>query len=496
MAAMLFLVLSAQATSHVRIVRLSYEDGKVQMSRGTGQGLERAILNSPVVEGSSLVTGGDGLAEVEFENNSVVRLGEATDVRFTQLLINDAGEMINEVELVRGTMYFDTRSGKNNIYRVIAADRSFVVQRNSLVRFMMNGDQAEVAVVHGASQLASNADLVKIKKGETLTLDSTNPAGFTMAKGVDNLPLDRWNSERSAYQTVYAYNNTGYGSYGSPALAGYGFQDLAYYGGFFNAPGYGLVWQPYGASSWIGWDPYISGAWAFTPGFGYAWASAYPWGWLPYHYGAWGFTPGIGWFWAPGNSFGNGGIVTAWQPSSPVVKGPPGYFPPAAPIVPTNGPRPSIMVGRIGVAPAYIPGGPTPPNFRSVIGHTSTSGMTAPTIGATGGGVAARNSRASAMSRSNTMFATGAASASPATGSSRAAFNQPNSGRGDNRSGHVFAAPAAPAWSSQGYSSWTPAYGGSQSAGQGSWAPAHSSGGTSRATGSGGTAHSAGGSPK
>ena len=148
-----------------------------------------------------------------------------------------------------------------------------------------------------------------------------------MAKGVDSLPLDRWNSERSAYQTVYAYNNTGYGSYGSPALAGYGFQDLAYYGGFFNAPGYGLVWQPYGASSWIGWDPYISGAWAFTPGFGYAWASAYPWGWLPYHYGAWGFTPGIGWFWAPGNSFGNGGIVTAWQPSAPVVKGPPGYIP-------------------------------------------------------------------------------------------------------------------------------------------------------------------------
>ena len=52
--------------------------------------------------------------------------------------------MINEVELVRGTMYFDTRSGKNNIYRVIAADRSFVVQRNSLVRFMMNGDQVKL----------------------------------------------------------------------------------------------------------------------------------------------------------------------------------------------------------------------------------------------------------------------------------------------------------------------------------------------------------------
>ena len=96
-AVMLVAVASAQAASHVRIVRLSYEDGSVQMSRANGQGLERAILNSPIVEGSSVVTGTDGLAEVEFENNSNVRLGQATNVRFRQLLINDAGELINDV---------------------------------------------------------------------------------------------------------------------------------------------------------------------------------------------------------------------------------------------------------------------------------------------------------------------------------------------------------------------------------------------------------------
>src|ERR1017187_6529909 len=124
MAAMLLAVVSAQATSHVRIVRLSYEDGNVQMSRGTGQGLERAILNSPIVEGSSVVTGRDGLAEVEFEDNSAVRLGGATDPHLRQLLMNDAGDKVNEVELVRGTMYFDTRSGKANVYRVIASDRT------------------------------------------------------------------------------------------------------------------------------------------------------------------------------------------------------------------------------------------------------------------------------------------------------------------------------------------------------------------------------------
>ena len=173
----LLAVVSAQATSHVRIVRVSYEDGNVQMERVAGQGLERAILNSPVVEGSRIVTGADGLAEVEFENNSTVRLGEATDVRFRQLLINDDGDKVNEVELVRGTMYFDARSGKNDIYRVIFADRTFVVRRDSQVRFVTSGDQVQVAVFNGEAQFDSNADLVKIKKNDTLTVDSTNPSG-------------------------------------------------------------------------------------------------------------------------------------------------------------------------------------------------------------------------------------------------------------------------------------------------------------------------------
>ncbi len=63
---------AAQATSHVRIVRLSYVDGKVQMERASGQGLERAILNAPIVEGTRILTGSNGLAEVEFEDNSTV----------------------------------------------------------------------------------------------------------------------------------------------------------------------------------------------------------------------------------------------------------------------------------------------------------------------------------------------------------------------------------------------------------------------------------------
>jgi hypothetical protein len=460
---LLFATAIAQATSHVRIVRLSYVDGKVQMERAPGQGLERAMLNSPVVESSRLITGSDGLAEVEFEDNTVVRLGEATEIRFSQLLLNDAGDKVNEVEVVRGTIYFDARSAKRDIDRVLAAGSTFLVRHDSQIRFLMNGDQVQVAALSGEVELASSNQPVRLKKNETLTLDSANPNGAMVATGVDSLSLDRWNSERAAYQTAYSYNNN---PNGGRQLGAFGYQDLAYYGNFMNVPGYGLAWQPYGATSWAGWDPYMSGVWAFTPGFGYAWSSAYPWGWMPYHYGSWAYQGGMGWFWVPGNSLNGGGVAANWQPSAPVVKGPVGYVPPRPPTPSASGASPLVMVGRIVSSPAYLPDGPVPPNFRSVItDHSGLAGMNSGSsfaTGSTGASGAAHNSKALSPARASTV-----------------------------PTGHVFAAPDSSVGTFVGHgaqSGWSEGYWGATSA-HSSGTSEHNSGGT---THSSGTSHSTG----
>jgi Family of unknown function (DUF6600)/FecR protein len=452
--------MTAHATSHVRIVRLSYVDGNVQMDRASGQGMERAILNAPIIEGARILTGANGLAEVEFEDNSTVRLGEATEVRFSQLLINDEGDKVNEVDLVRGTMYFDARGDKHGIDRVTAAGHTFIVRRNSQLRFMMLGDQAQVSVLGGEAQFESNGQIAKIKKNDTVTVDSTNPAGMVLAKGVDSIPLDRWNSERAAYQAAYSYDSYGYGSRG---MSGFGYADLAYYGGFTFLPGYGTVWQPYGASSWNGWNPYMAGGWMYTSGLGYTWASAYPWGWMPSHYGSWIYVPTGGWFWSPGKSFKNGGVVNNWQPTAPVVQGPPGYAAPAPPQpAPVNGARPSVLVGRIGTAPAYLPGGPVPPNFRSVINERDrVTGMNPLTAGGRNGGGSATANHGSR-----------------AVGTARA---------GAAQNGHVFAPPASPSPMSSTpmtASPMAPGYGG----GGGSIGPAHGSGAPMSGTPGGGHA--------
>src|SRR5208282_3779479 len=97
------------------------------------------------------------------------------------------------------------------------------------------------------------------------------------------------------YQQQNALRSSSYSSYSPYA---YGVSDLNYYGSFSTLPGYGVMWQPYLVG--MGWDPFMDGAWAFYPGFGYGWVSAYPWGWTPYHSGSWVFVNGRGWFWQAG----------------------------------------------------------------------------------------------------------------------------------------------------------------------------------------------------
>jgi FecR protein len=400
----------AQAESHARIVRLSFVDGQVQMAHAD-QGLDRAILNTPIVEGTRIVTKTDGLAEVEFEDSSALRLAENSEVKFRRLAITDAGAKVDEIEVVRGVVFFDVRAKSEDAYHAIAGSSTFLVRRNTLARISAPPEQVQLAVLRGDVQLENQPQLVSVKKNETLTLDPNQPSDYKVTHGTEPLPVDAWNKEREAYTNAYASNQ----GYGGPR-SGYGLQDLNYYGDYFYAPGYGYAWQPYGfANSMIGWSPYSNGAWAFVPGFGYSWASAYPWGWLPFHYGSWAFLGGgVGWAWLPG-SYPTQWYANNFQTMPVITKPPAGYQPVSAPAAPSGGASaPTILVGKAAGQPAYIPGGRIPPNFSSVI-----SGRAPGALAATNGLVSpnARNEL------SVNHYGIG-----------------PNSSRGAN-SGHVFAAP-------------------------------------------------------
>ena len=323
------LALPAVADSQARIVRLSDVQGSVLIGKNSGLGFERAFLNLPVTQGAQLQTRGNGRAEIEFEDGSTLRLAPDTKVEFSTLGLSDSGQRISVVNLIEGMAYVNWMN-KNDAFTLNFSSEKVELGHPAHFRVETSTTLSKLAVFKGDVEVAGPAGKVLIAKKRMATFDATADDKYTVAK-LEEAPLDSWDKESVDYHQQYAKNNS--------TPYGYGFSDLGYYGDYQTIPGYGLMWQPYFTG--VGWDPFMDGAWSWYPGFGFMYASAYPWGWLPYRYGSWMFVPGFGWMWQPG-------FWNSWV-GVPRYLGtvPSGFHPPVAP----TGTVHTVVVGKGGPAP-------------------------------------------------------------------------------------------------------------------------------------------------
>ncbi|HEX3941705.1 MAG TPA: DUF6600 domain-containing protein [Acidobacteriaceae bacterium] len=282
--------------SKVRIVRLSQIKGAVQLDRNTGQGFESGFPNLPIVEGAKLKTG-DGFAEVEFEDDSTLRLVPNSLVTFPRLELLPSGAKASTVEVVQGTVYLSRANTKGDQFELAFANQTVFPQPSSHIRLEMQSPKAELAVLAGDVQMQGDGGATEIGKKKTVTFDLADQSQPTLAKNVAENENDAWDQSSLEYHKQYAGNSGAYGN--TPYL--YGLTDLNYYGDFADLGDCGSMWRPYfvGAS----WSPFNNGLWAWYAGMGYSWVSPYPWGWMPFHYGAWNFCPGFGWGWQPGGGW-------------------------------------------------------------------------------------------------------------------------------------------------------------------------------------------------
>lgn len=282
------LALPALADSQARIVRLSDVQGSVEIDKNTGLGFERAFVNLPIVQGSKLRAGSNGRAEVEFEDGSSLRLTPNTTVEFSKLSLADSGKRVSQLNLVQGMAYVNWL-GKDNLDLNFSRE-TIALDHSAHFRVETSTEAANLSVFKGDVNVDGPAGKLLVEKKKSATFDTADNDKYTLAKNVPAEPLDSWDKEAVSYHDQYSRNNT--------TPYGYGYSDLNYYGAFSMVPGYGMMWQPYFTG--VGWDPFMDGAWGYYPGFGYMFASAYPWGWMPYRYGNWLFVPGMGWMWQPG----------------------------------------------------------------------------------------------------------------------------------------------------------------------------------------------------
>lgn len=287
-------------TSKVRIVRLSQVRGAVEIERNSGRGFEPAIANLPIVEQNQLRTG-VGIAEVEFEDNSSLRLAPNSAVEFPMLGRNASGATVSSIHLIKGTAYISLVKPQNgkapvNEFALIFGDRNLKLDPATHIRLEIEGTQAKLAVLDGEVRADGTDGAVTIPKKKTATFDMFAADEPTVAKDVAKTEFDEWDHNAASYHS----NVSSMSAFNSPYA--YGTSDMAYYGSFLNAGGCGSMWRPYFASA--AWDPFANGSWAWYQGAGYSWVSPYPWAWTPYHSGAWSYCPNVGWGWMPGGGGG------------------------------------------------------------------------------------------------------------------------------------------------------------------------------------------------
>jgi len=259
-----------------------------------------------------------------------------------QLVLRDSGVKVSTIKVQEGTAYVDFLGTKDNVLEVTFAREDLTLTQAVHLRVAVEDVDATVAAFKGQASVTGPKGTVEVNKNHTASFDLLDDH-YTVASGIDEFPFDSWDKQEAQYQQQYGRSTSSYSS------TGYGTADLNYYGNFFTVPGYGMLWQPYFIGA--GWDPFMNGAWAFYPGSGYSWVSAYPWGWTPYHCGAWNYFPMYGWAWQPGG---------ACMPlnSFPVIRrAPVGFVRPRPPLLPGHrifpmhrGPMPVQAGNKVNIA--------------------------------------------------------------------------------------------------------------------------------------------------
>jgi hypothetical protein len=377
MSLLLVLLLSAavyaRADDQIRAVRLSNVVGSVQILSGTETQFSQAYPNMPLMQGSTLKTGEDGRAEIQFEDGSTVRLTPNSSAAMTVLGRNSSGNTNTEVDLLTGLSYVEMKGTANQRFVVHFSGNEVISPAPVKFRVNLDGNPVEFAVLDGSAHLSNGtAYAVDVHANEAVRFDPGDSTRYFLAQGIDPDSWDRWNTDRDQAMSQMAAQETRE-AIGSGNAGAAGVRDLDYYGNWYASNDGSSFWVPDGAGA--GWDPYGLGSWGFYGGAGgaggYVWISGYPWGWLPYHCGTWNYFNSFNsWGWIPG-----GGCWNTWYPVARFGNLPPRYRPLPRPVVhptpgggfhpPTNhsliavdrGPEATTLAPRVGAAPKTIGNG-------------------------------------------------------------------------------------------------------------------------------------------
>ena len=272
------------------IARMSYLEGRVSFQHAGDIDWNAASVNMALQPADRIYTGEEGRAEIQFDEGSVLRLAEKTDIEILALK-----EDFIQIRVLAGLATLNVNNKVH--FEINTAAAAFNTTRQGVYRFLVeeNGDTDGI-VRKGLLDVANNSVSKRLNDGDLIHIAAGDRSTFTLSRYLKRDEWDEWNDRRNA--DMVAYESRKY----LPSNVYTGVRELDRHGRWIVVNDYGPAWVPLYVDS--GWSPYWNGRWHHRPSWGWTWTSYEPWGWLPYHYGRWSFNLGVGWHWLPGPSYG------------------------------------------------------------------------------------------------------------------------------------------------------------------------------------------------
>ena len=315
LAALVFTAAGAVAQNndyYIQLTRISMIEGNVGYQRVPDEEWAAAGVNMPLEPGDRIYTGRGGRVEIEFEEGSVLRLSENTDIEILTL-----DEDFVQIRMLLGIASITAEQGVD--FEIGTPAAAFSTEANGIYRFEVAEDGRSEAIVRKGRLETVNNNFTRVTRNGELVRVYPDATGPEVTAHNRRDAWDEWTDRRDADRRPSSAARRYI-----PDNVSIGVSELDRHGRWVYVTNYGWGWVPYSVAG--GWSPYSVGRWVYRPRFGWTWVSYETWGWLPYHYGRWYRDARYGWTWFPGESvtfrFWSPGLVVFYRGSGWVSWGP------------------------------------------------------------------------------------------------------------------------------------------------------------------------------
>jgi ferric-dicitrate binding protein FerR (iron transport regulator) len=151
------------------VARISFINGDVSVRRGDSGEIVAAAINAPLVLQDSLLTGSGATAEIQFDSANMIRLGQNSEVRLTELAYQRA-----QIQVATGTATFRVLRDSDARMEIDTPQVSVRPMRLGSYRITIREDgTSEIAVRSGEAEIFSPRGSEALHAGQMIVARGT-----------------------------------------------------------------------------------------------------------------------------------------------------------------------------------------------------------------------------------------------------------------------------------------------------------------------------------